>query len=348
MIARLSRTRTLVLAAGLALAITTGTTHAANTEEGGYEVIANAFGFGVDIPGCDDASKNIREIVIDELNIDVREMTTGLDVEYRKVGKGYPQRLYAPGAARWGSARFTSACTRGGSKELQACWQEAASGESIRKNITVTLFKSDKSPGRSYLLLDTYPTQWSSVDLDTDGDDQIDACEESITVQIGSGAIIAHAGTGRVIPGTANGFTSSLTACEGCENTERDDGWEIAAGGAQQKETNAMTFGRFLDDSVSPLEKAQSCGEVRLRGPMTTGRDALVSWINETVAGKPWKRDFTITELLSVAGAVKPGKSYTYVDGFPVGYVFPRMSVTNTTGNTREEVRLKFIRCELK
>jgi hypothetical protein len=144
----------------------------ANTEAGAYEVIYNASGFGVDIPGCADASKNIREIGIDELNIDIREMTTGLDVEYR---------LYGPGAAHWGCAKFTSACTLGGSKELQAWWQEAAKGKNIRKNITVTLFKSDKSPGRSYSLFDTYPTQWSSVNFDTSSTVQT----ECLTVKIG-------------------------------------------------------------------------------------------------------------------------------------------------------------------
>jgi hypothetical protein len=59
-----------------------------------------------------------------------REMTTGMDVEYR---------LYGPGQAHWGSAKFTSACTLGGSKELQSWWAEAAKGKNIRKNITVNL-----------------------------------------------------------------------------------------------------------------------------------------------------------------------------------------------------------------
>lgn len=142
------------------------------TDAGGYEVIANAFGFGVDIPGCADASKNIREIAIDELNIDAREMTTGLDVEYR---------IFGPGASHWGSAKFTSACTLGGSKELQAWWQEAAKGKGIRKNIMVTLFKSDKSAGRSYNLFDCFPTQWSSVNFDTSSTVQT----ETLAVKIG-------------------------------------------------------------------------------------------------------------------------------------------------------------------
>lgn len=102
------------------------------------------------------ASKNVREIKIDELNIDAREMTTGLDVGVRTIS---PRRMH------FGSAKFTSACTLGGSKELQAWWQEAAKGKGIRKNITVTLFKSDKSPGRSYTLNDCFPTSYSTVNL---------------------------------------------------------------------------------------------------------------------------------------------------------------------------------------
>jgi len=47
-------------------------------------------------------SASAREIAIDELNIDDREMATGLDVEYR---------LYGPGAAHWGSIRVSSECS---------------------------------------------------------------------------------------------------------------------------------------------------------------------------------------------------------------------------------------------
>lgn len=144
----------------------------AGTDAGGYTVLANAFGFGLNIPGCDNACKNVREVSIDELNIDIRELTTGLDVEYR---------LYGPGQAHWGCAKFTCACTLGGSKELQAWFQECASGKNIRKNITVTLFKSNKQPGRSYDLIDCFPTQWSSVNFDTSSTVQ----QETLTVKMG-------------------------------------------------------------------------------------------------------------------------------------------------------------------
>ncbi len=131
---------------------------AAGTDAGGYEVIANAFGFAVDIPGLPTASRNIREIAIDELTIDSRELTTGLDDEYRR---------YGPGAAHWGSARLVSAIPIGASEELGAWWEAAAKGKNVRKNITVTLFKSDKSPGRSYTLFDCFPTGYSAGTFDT-------------------------------------------------------------------------------------------------------------------------------------------------------------------------------------
>ncbi len=102
---------------------------------GSHEVIANTF--SVDAPGCASASKNIREI-----HIDAREMTTGHDVHYR------------PGAAHRGSTGSTSPAVLRGSKGLPTWRQEASADKNIRKNIRVTLYNSDKQPGRSYLIGD--------------------------------------------------------------------------------------------------------------------------------------------------------------------------------------------------
>ena len=137
------------------------------------------------------------------------------------------------------------------------------------------------------------------------------------------------------------GFKVEITGATG---KEVDTAWESVSGGemiipgphtpAEQVRTN------------SPGHK--TVGEITLRGAMTDKRQALSSWINDTVDGKPWKRDLTITELLSVDGAVKDGRIWQCYDAFPVRYVFPRMSVTNTTGNVMEEVAIKPIRVELK
>jgi len=139
------------------------------------------------------------------------------------------------------------------------------------------------------------------------------------------------------------GFKVDITGATG---KEVDTAWESVSGGELIIELTETTIGSDKFQTTSPGHK--SVGEITLRGAMTDQRQALCTWINDTVNGKKWFRDLTITELLSVDGGVKDGKSYTYVDCFPVGYVFPRMSVSNTTGNVMEEVRIKPIRCELK
>jgi hypothetical protein len=136
----------------------------------------------------------------------------------------------------------------------------------------------------------------------------------------------------------------SIRTCRGATDpeagaSESDTAWESAHGGELTIELPASNVG-------TPGHK--SVGEITLRGAMTDKRAALCQWINDTVNGKPSKRTLTITELLSVDGGVKDGKQYIYFDCFPVGYVFPHLSVTNTTGNVMEEVRIKPVRAELK
>lgn len=126
----------------------------------------------VDIPGLPNASRNIREVAIDPLVVEPNAIPPGQDVDFR---------LYGPGHAHWGSASFTSAVSLGASKELQTWFNDAAKGKDVRKNITVTLFKSDRSAGRSYNLMDCFPTQWSAVNFDTSSTVQT----ETIRVKLG-------------------------------------------------------------------------------------------------------------------------------------------------------------------
>jgi hypothetical protein len=143
---------------GAALGVTLG---AAGANRAHAQSAFGAYHFEVEIPGARNASRMIQAVEIAPVEIDAR--------------------LYGPGAVHWGQAKFTSACTLGASKELQLWWQEAAKGKDIRKNITVTLFKSDKSAGRSYLLQDCFPTQWTSVNFDTSSTVQT----ETLTVKVG-------------------------------------------------------------------------------------------------------------------------------------------------------------------
>jgi hypothetical protein len=135
------------------------------------------------------------------------------------------------------------------------------------------------------------------------------------------------------------GFSVEITGAAG---KEVDTAWESVSGGELIIETTDTTIGG--DRFQTTLPGHRSVGEITLRGAMTDKRAALCTWINETVAGKPWKRDLTITELLSVDGGVKDGKAYTYFDCFPVRYVFPRVDPRIPCTELEEELRFVYRR----
>jgi hypothetical protein len=65
-------------------------------------------------------------------------------------------------------------------------------------------------------------------------------------------------------------------------------------------------------------------GEITLRGAMTDQRAGLDAWINETVNGKPWKRNVSITALLN-DGTVS--ETVTYIDCTISAYRPPRLAL---------------------
>ena len=303
-----------------AASVATAQRPAAGTDAGGYEVIANAFGFGIDIPGCADASKNIREISIDELNIDIREMTTGLDVEYRQ---------YRPGQPHWGNVRLTFPSSP--NDPCLADWVAAdKAGKNIRKNITVTLFKSDKTMGRSYLLYDAFPMSFSTAQSDADPAGQ---GSQVLTLQVGRIGFDGGSAQSPRDVASLNGFVVQALGSK-ANTTVIDVAWESCTGGAEALELHPASFG-------ANAETKRSHTEVTLRGPMTTSRGWLAALLNDLGRGVD-------ARVMLRCGNEKGGRGYTYFEAFPVRYVFPRMSVTNTTGNTMEEVAIKPIRVELK
>lgn len=157
-----------VLKFGAAIGVV-GAVGAARADTVAAQKDATGFRLVVDIPDMPCVSAAVRAVQIDPLTIDADIRRRADDV------------WAVPGDAHAGHATFTAACTLGASKELQLWWQEAAKGKNIRKNISVTLFTSDKSAGRSYLLYDCFPTQWSNVNFDTSSTVQT----ETLTVNIG-------------------------------------------------------------------------------------------------------------------------------------------------------------------
>ena len=124
---------------------------------------------------------------------------------------------------------------------------------------------------------------------------------------------------------------------DGAAGKEVDTAWESVSGGELIIEHVETTTGQ---DGSPPSPGKRSVGEITLKGPMTASR----KWIGQYFA-KPDLFNLAVVEILKDGSE---GRRFQYYDCFPTGYVFPRMSVTNTTGNVMEEVRIKPVRCELK
>jgi hypothetical protein len=157
------------------------------------------------------------------------------------------------------------------------------------------------------------------------------------------GALVVEIGriefTTRLNPGPVRPGSVALTVKDE-DGDIGSDSYSSWSGGEPRLHVDAVLRGSRLR-TASPGHK--TVNEVTLRGAMTDGRPALDHWLNSALEGRPWMRSVTVAET-----GRRPGRSYTYHDCFPIRYVFPRMSVTNTTGNTMEEVSVKPIRLELK
>jgi hypothetical protein len=122
-----------------------------------------------------------------------------------------------------------------------------------------------------------------------------------------------------------------------------DDAWESWRGGGEQTIKDCKP-------GKDTFKADTRAGDLVLRGPVTSGRKDMLTWYQDMVTkSKTYRRMLTITELSDDGtGTVTEGKKYVYHDCFPCRYVFPRMSVTNTTGNVMEEVTIRPIRVEIK
>lgn len=286
------------------------------------EILANSYGFGVDIPECPDASNNIREVLIDELRVDTVDVTTESPAEYR---------TYQPGSPVIGNLTLTSACTTD-SKELLAWYTDVVSGKDIRKNITVTCYKSDKTPGRSYVLLNCLPINWSQRQNDRSRQQ-----EETLLVKPSSikfiAADAAESTDRQATPSEkfaqVRGFHVELHTKGGKES---DPAWESVSGGEVLFQLN--NGGRIN----SPGHKA--IDTITLRGPVTSGRQAMCNWLNETLDNPETRSTVSITEIVRDGRRLKDGRQTSYIDCFPVRYKFPRLSVYETNGDAREEIEV--------
>jgi hypothetical protein len=115
------------------------------------------------------------------------------------------------------------------------------------------------------------------------------------------------------------GFSIEISSAAG---KEVDTAWESVSGGELIIEQTETTTGSDKFQTSSPGHK--SVGEITLRGAMTDKRQALCAWINETVAGKPWKRSVAITPI-DLNGVW--GETLIFHDCALTAYLLPRLAV---------------------
>jgi phage tail-like protein len=130
--------------------------------------------FRVDIDGMPAASANCMAVEIDPVRWDVRETTTGIDVEYR---------TYAPGDAHYGrvKVKFPWLGSDETHKEILSWLEDARTGKNIRKNISIYLLKKDGSPGRTYNLLECFPIKYDPGDYSPSSTTPV----QTLEIQIG-------------------------------------------------------------------------------------------------------------------------------------------------------------------
>lgn len=134
------------------------------------------------------------------------------------------------------------------------------------------------------------------------------------------------------------GFRVEIASAGGGKDV--DTAWESVSGGELVIETTDTTIGGDKFTTTSPGHK--SVGEITLRGAMTDKRAALCQWINETVSGKPWKRNVTVTAD-HPDGTVE---AIEFIDCVLTAYVLPRLTAFDPAAGCGpdlvEEVRFAY------
>jgi len=298
--------------------------------------------FKVLIDGLTSPANEITEIEIDDLIVDIRETTTGLDVEYR---------LYAPGSTHWGQARFAVAEKSKTGEVLKRWFAEAQRGSQARKSVSIIMLADDGSTDRSYTLLNCAPVKVAPA---------FDSARQAVNIfeVIPSQVIFGFASEQRAISSGSHDFSfrevvsdpwptqprspfatlrGFKVQIEGPSGKEVDTAWESVSGGEILINLASSASSQKFT-TTSPGHK--SVNSVTLRGAMTNTRRELSQWINDTTQGKPWKRNVTLTELLSAGG---DGVVHSLESALPRRYRFPRLSIYNDRPLI-EEVELVVVR----
>jgi phage tail-like protein len=278
--------------------------------------------------GVETQLEGVESIEIDDIVFDERPfwMLSLGDAGVLAAAQKEGYRVSGPGDAHFGS--ITIRARVGKNRELQQWWLDTTQGKNIRKYITVLTLKADGTEGRRWNMLECFPTRWDPGEYSPSSNK---SATETIVCKMQRVELAV------MDDGEPDG--NVVVSAEG-EGSVISFGMSMWAGGEP-----GISLSSFLNRARHRVSTPghKYVGTLALRGPLTDGRGGLCQWINESVKGQPWKRTLTITENLP---GKREGKPFTYLDCYPVRYVFPTFNADGT-GNLYEEVHIKPIRMDI-
>ena len=288
---------------------------------------------------------DVTDVLVDDIVFDyerVKELTPDLPASLaRDRQEGYVLYAARPGNAKTGTVQFTRHF--GNTKEFPD-WrnmrQSVIDGNTARTSITIH-FKNHAGDRVVHWIFDECePVLW---ELSPDGQ------TEMLTCEIGRITFAAREPSAPALSGVAPGVGNtppvgvSFRYADGTASPVMP--WDSWSGG-EPAILNKLVFQgtKYHEDMPGSL----SVEPLTLTGPLTEAHLALYEWLNRALNGNPWVQSLNVVvpQKLPLGGSIKGSvkRQYSYLDGFPIRYTFPRLSVTNTTGNVTEEVTFKLMK----
>lgn len=253
-------------------------------------------------------------------------------------------RVSGPGDAHFGSITIRGRAGTGTGLRpavgLYQWWLDCSQGKNIRKSISVIVHDAEGKEARRWTLLNAIATRWESEGGSPSGRATPPRPGQAFTLTLDYGGLDMRFTGGGDHSHVSNFKIEIDGIIGGGSGTDVDSAWETLAGGG----VATVDESHFRDMSFHTATPGHRFVEtLQIRGPLDGGRKALCDWITATVKGQPWKRSVTVKEILKDGS---DGKTFTYLECYPVRYVFPAFD-NGGRGNLYEEVHIKPIRLEL-
>ncbi len=197
--------------------------------------------------------------------------------------------------------------------------EETRQGKKIRKQISVFLFRSDKTPGRSYTLYEAFPVAFSTVDFTESGDVKVAELEVEVA-RIGIDGAAAQDSGAVQVTGTYKTAQGESSASSGYDSVSRA---KSGSSGNAQLQLLCLRQGN---------------------GPTVTLKGQLQKRPIDTVVNAALAGDLSAKATIVLPPATpSEGNSFLYEDCYPAGYTFPRLDAGSADPIT-EEVQLRPVR----